>query len=110
MSLPSDPMPALCSIHQRGDRYWWCSTHARDAETCDPTESVVLAVATRAVMRHYGYTDHQIKAAEDWQHADSDCSECWADDGKSLHYPGFDDLAHVAEILRVAFNAAGVEL
>lgn len=108
--MATEPMPAMCSITQVGDREWWCTTHRRNPEDCHPTESLLLSIATRAVMRHFGYTDHQIAVAEDWRHDASDCEECFDDEGKCLHAPGFDDLIHTADTLRVGFEAVGVSL
>lgn len=104
-------VPPLCSITQVGDREWWCTTHKRNPQDCGERESPLLAAATRAVMRHFGYDEHAIAFAEDWRHTDSNCDECFDDTGKNVRHPiGFDDLVHTAETLRVGFEAVGIRL
>lgn len=77
--------------------------------------SARLATATCAVMRHFGYTDAEIAAAVAVTCETAGCEmtpegyDCSDEDGDSRH-PVADDLVITAEILRVGFEAAGVEL
>lgn len=77
-------------------------------------ENNPLAIATRAVMAHYGYTPEQVAEAETLTHEQAGCEfeyprwNCFDEDGESLH-PVMDELDGTAEILQVAFDAIGVE-
>lgn len=78
--------------------------------------SVRLATATYAVMRHVGYTVEELTAAEAVTCEQSGCEmvpgvgyDHSDEDGESRH-PVLDEINVTAEILRVGFEAIGVEL